>query len=251
MSGKTAGIGIAALAAVVATAWVFLERPTAPGGGDDFGGGAGGTDPKSVEAPAKLVFLVGSVRATDGTSLEGRTLWIRPAGADASSASGSVTLGTACTFRVGGLAPGRYWVGCRPTRDMSEQNPPFLLASGEPFVVEAGATEVRVDFTVAPCGILRVQANDARLPASSSDASRPSTDAQRAFGEKCRVDVRRADGQVVAEQRGIADPSCGALSGLSLLPGKYVVHAEFPGDAPREVAVAIEPGKTAEVSLAR
>ena len=63
--------------------------------------------------------------------------------------------------------------------------------------------------------------------------------------------LRRADGSVVAEQKGLTRGSGGALSFLPLPPGAYVLHWEIPGEAPRDVPLTLEAGTRLDLGLPR
>ena len=131
-----------------------------------------------------------------------------------------------------------------------KQEPPLLSANDQKLEIHDGDSEVRYDVNLVAAGSLGIQPADDRLPPARWEGG-GGTDAQKKFGEACKVTVLDAAGAVVAEQKGIRRNDAGKLSWLQVLPGHYVVRLELPGGETREEAADVTAGGQVQVHLAK
>ena len=242
-----------------------FEFPAAPEGSWTLVAQAEGYRPASVEVavragettkvpPILLDFGVtvrGRARLPSGFDMASRTLVFTEAdGTGAEIRSVSARLEDDGRYEATGLTPGRWRVASWVDSWSGNEPPPQLVPDAGLLTVDATTGEVRFDPTLVAAGMLQINCNDPKLPPPPWEGI-GATDEQKAYAAACAIAVRDGAGVVVAEQRGgITRAGAGRVGWLLLVPGRYSVHIERPGEAPRDEAIEVKPSQLAFVSLA-
>ncbi len=247
-AGTSPGPGRYAFPAAPAGTWTLTATSNgrAPATVPDVVVVAGQTKTAPPIALGLGVVLSGTVRAGPGVDLKGTSLWIR--GATASDLSAGSPIAANGTYRVTGLLAGRYLVlGMSP--GTGPRDPTYFAIDGSGVLeIPEGVADVHLDLALVLGGALTFSPNDGRLPPAPYESA-VATEEQRRFGEACRVELRRGDGTVIVKQEGLQRGWGGALSMLTLAPGRYVLRFEIPGEPPQDVPVDVEAGKRVDLGF--
>ena len=205
-------------------------------------------DPFRVELTCGAA-LFGRVSPPPGLSLRDRTITLRERRSDGHvGATHGARLKPDGSYRVIGLAPGRFRVWVYPPSVPQPESPVLVPADAEDVTIEPGAAETRRDLVVVAAGNLQVHLADDRLPkAGAPEGSRD--EGAEVYGAACRVIVRDAQGRELARVEGLRLGQWDDASYGMLPAGRYRVRYEAPGAPPAEVEAEVKAAGQTEVTL--
>lgn len=242
--------------------------PTSLGGFETVGG-APGTYDVTVRAPGYAEAVLAGVtfptvpttlppvRLTRGVRVRGRVAL--PEGAaptdrtitfqrvDRPTSGVSFPLDADGRFDGTGLLAGAYRVVVRAAERSFRRASVWVPDRDDPVVVPEGRPEVEVEVAVVAAGVLRVRADDPRLPPAPYEGV--ATAEQRAFGAGCTLTITAPDGHEVRTAPSLAAGLPLEFQQVSLRPGTYTVRLTLPGGEVDRRTVEVEAGAYARVSV--